>query len=357
MEEALDLWSNILIQSSAPASQELLDLAESIFPLLEIGSDNLRIVLGIVESYIILAPQAMLGDTVRLRILASMANILGVSKRELAGQVTTIVEYMIRAAESLGGSNGVTQLAKDLHECGYSGKVLEGLHDSWSANQTSGPERRYPKTDDPVRTDYFTILARIALADPSVFVNVLSSFGSVEQVWGWLGNEWFRHFDCMANIGHQKLSCLALTRLLELPPPMLQLNLANLQDYFAMWTQVIGEMLSGRDDDGDNLIWLTPEGDEFEGPGDVRKRILGASDAVHTVNTFNFVKERLGNLVAAAGKCFNFTWIFSWSPRLSQQKYLLTIRKEGSTHSKSSGWLMLTKMSWRDFNKLGLTER
>ena len=121
-----------------------------------------------------------------------------------------------------------------------------GLHDAWSANQTVGPDRKYPKADDVVRTDYFTILARIAIADPSVFVTVMSSFGTLSDVWGWLSTEWFRHFDSMANIDRQKLSCLALTRLLELQPPMTPLVLEKLQDYFAMWTQVIGEMLSGK---------------------------------------------------------------------------------------------------------------
>lgn len=301
MEEALDLWSAILAQTTAPASQDVLVLAESAFPLLEIGSDNLRVVLNIVESYILLAPEAMLGDAVRLRILSYMANILGVSKRELAGHVTTIVENMIRAAEALGGQNGVALVAKDLHESGYSDKIFEGLRDAWEANQTIGPERRYPKEDDVVRTDYFTILARIALADPSVFITMLSTIGNVNDVWVWLSSEWFRHFDSMANIDRQKLSCLALTRLLELQPPVTPMILDKLQDYFAMWTTVINEMISGRDDGGDNLIWETNEGNEFEGPEDVRKRLQDGSDPVHTIHTFNFVKQRLGALVSMVG--------------------------------------------------------
>jgi hypothetical protein len=103
MEEALELWSAILAQTPVPASPELLELAECAFPFLEYGSDGLRNALSIVESYILLSPEYMLGDTVRWRVLSHMANILGtVSKRELAGQVTSIVEDMIRAAESLG---------------------------------------------------------------------------------------------------------------------------------------------------------------------------------------------------------------------------------------------------------------
>jgi len=311
LEEALELWSAILDQTPSPASPELIELAESAFPLLEIGSDNLRAVLNIVDAYILLAPEAMLTNNVRLRILSYMANLLGVSKRQLAGQITTIVENMIRVAEALGGPSGVALIAKDLHECGYSEKIFEGLHDAWQANQTIGPDRKYPKVDDVVRTDYFTILARIALADPSVFVTLLSSVGNANGVWGWLSTEWFRHFDSMANIDRQKLSCLALTRMLELPPPTTSLVLEKLQDYFAMWTQVVGEMLAGRDDGGDNLVWLSNEGNEYEGSADVRKRLHSGSDPVHTVRTFDFVKERLGSVVAMVGGEDNFqnTWM------------------------------------------------
>jgi hypothetical protein len=301
MDEALDLWSTILAQTPAPAPSEVVSLAECAFPLLEIGSDTLRTVLNIVESYILLAPEAMLSDGIRLRILSYMANLLGVKKRDMAGQVTTIVETLIRAAESLGGSQGITLVAKDLHECGYTEKIFEGLHDAWEAHQTAGPNRRYPKLDDVVETDYFTILARLALADPNVFVTIMSSVGNADEVWRWLSTEWFRHFDSMANIDRQKLSCLALTRLLELPPPMTPIILERLQDYFAMWTSVVTEMSTGRDDGGDNLIWLTSEGNEYEGPEDVRKRLHSAGDAVHTVHTFNFVKERLQGVVSASG--------------------------------------------------------
>ena len=301
MDEALDLWSAILAQAPSPASPDVLRLAESAFPLLEIGSDNLRIILNIVESYIILAPEAMLGDAARLRILSYMTNLLGVKKRELAGLVTTIVENMIRAAEAFGGSQGVIQITKDLFETGYTEKVFEGIRDAWEAHQTVGPDRKYPKLDDVVETDYFTILARVALADPAIFLAMLSSVGSANEVWSWLSEEWFRHFDSMANIDRQKLSCLALTRLLELSPPVTPMILDKLQDFFAMWTTVISEMITGRDDGGDNLIWASAEENEYEGVEDVRKRLHTASDPVHTVHTLEFVKERLRNVVQVVG--------------------------------------------------------
>ncbi|ESZ98817.1 hypothetical protein SBOR_0786 [Sclerotinia borealis F-4128] len=304
MEEALDLWSQILAQSSSPASPEVLALVDCAFPLLEIGSDNLRMVLNIVNQYILLAPETMLGDATRLRILLHMANLLGVTKRDLAGIVTTTVEDLIRAAEKLGGSNGVTQITKDLHESGYTEKIFSGLHDAWEAHQTTGPDRKYPKLDDVVETDYFTILARIALADPAVFANLLASMdnGNLEHIWKWLSEEWFRHFDSMANIERQKLSCLALTRLLELPPPMTPIILSKLQDFFAMWTSVINEMMAGRDDiGGDNLIWGEQTPYAGESQEDKRKREWKMVDPIHQVNTWEVVKGYLGEVVRVCG--------------------------------------------------------
>jgi hypothetical protein len=306
LEDALDLWSTILTQTSAPASPEVLALADCAFPLLEIGSDNLRIVLTIVESYILLAPEAMLGDAVRIRLVSYMTSLLGVKKRELAGLVTSIVEGTIRAAERLGGAEGVRLVAKDLFEAGIIEKVVAGLRDAWEAHQTIGPDRKYPQLDDVVETDYFTILARLALADPAIFTSILSMVGNASEVWSWLGTEWFQHFDSMANIDRQKLSCLALTRLLELPAPMNVLALEKLQDYFAMWTSVVTEMSTGRDDAGDNLIWGPSEGTESEGPEDARKRIHSSTDPVHSVHTFDFIKERLGQFVNSCGGEENF---------------------------------------------------
>ena len=68
-----------------------------------------------------------------------------------------------------------------------------------------------------------------------------------------------------------------------------------------MWTSVIGEMLHGREDGGDNLVWLSNEGNEFEGPEEIRQRLLAHSDPVHTVHTYEFVKERLAGVVQFCG--------------------------------------------------------
>jgi hypothetical protein len=299
-DETLELWSAILMQSPDSASSELIQLAEDTLPLLEFASENLRMVFTIIESYVNLAPEAMLGDTLRLRLLSHMTEQLS-RKKEVVGLVTTVVETLIRMAEKLGGTNGVAIVVKDLFESGYTEKVMEGLQDAWEAHQTIGVNKRYPKLDDVVETDYFTVLARVAIADPQIFLSLLASVGSPDQVWAWLSTEWFAQFDSMANVERQKLSCLALTRLLELPPPMAPLILSKLQDYFAMWTAVVREMQDGRDDGGDNLVRSGIEGNEWETPEDVRKRLLSSEDPVYKVDTYQFISATLQKVIESCG--------------------------------------------------------
>jgi hypothetical protein len=314
LEEALDLWSHMLQQTPAAKSGPAVELLDSVFPLLEIGSESLTVVLGILESYVILAPAVMLADTMRLRILSYMNNALESVKRDQVGLVISIVENMIREAEILGGTNGVTAVAKDLVESGFIERILTGLHDAWDAHQTTGPGRRYPKISDVVETDYFTIIARLALADPGAFVATISSVGSLDSVWPWLSTEWFLHFDSMANPHRQKLSCLALTRLLELPPPITGLVLHKLQDYFAMWSSVVGELIDGWPEGREALVWSDEnpqERNEWETIEDGRKRFLEHDDAVHNIHALAFAKERLGGLVQNAGgeEAFQRDWL------------------------------------------------
>lgn len=307
LEEALDLWEKILETTSSNVSPDVLSLLDTVYPLLELGSNDLQTALHILDTYCILAPQHMLSDGHRLKTISCMTSLLGMPKRELAGLVTNIVENIIRAAEKFGGSQGVTLIAQDLHNSSYLLLVFSGLRDAWEAHQTFGPEKRYPKLDDIVETDYFTILARLAVAGSGIFFDLLSSLGSFEEVWSWLSTEWFYHIDCMANIERQKLSCLALTCMLDLSPPHLNVILAKLQDYFSMWTQTIGEMIGGSEDFSDCLVWKTDESCENVTTDTVRRRNWARDDIVHKVSLWEFVKEKLAHVVGVCGGETKFT--------------------------------------------------
>ncbi|KAI5467452.1 armadillo-type protein [Mariannaea sp. PMI_226] len=303
IDESLELWNSILMQSTAPLAPEVVDLAGLALPLLEYQSETATQALTAIESYILLAPSAMLEERLRRPILIALSVALESRSRELVRMSTICIEYLIRSAVELGGSAGVSVIIQDMVEIGFMNKVLENLHDAWEAHQTTGPNRKVSKLNTVTEGDYLAILARLALAEPTQFVQMLTSFGPLEQVWGWLSAEWFSHLSSMDQIERQKLFLLGLTRLLEVPSPMQVLVLGKLQEYFDMWTNVVSELQDGVANGSDTLIWSAQdlEPTEYDTPKMVVERQGLAKDPVHTVHAFEFVKMRLQDLIANSG--------------------------------------------------------
>ncbi|KAG7293225.1 hypothetical protein NEMBOFW57_003271 [Staphylotrichum longicolle] len=315
IEESVDLWNTVLTQSSPPLNSDLTQMVQLALPLLEYDSAVANQCLEVVNHYIVLAPQDILSDALRRPTLAALGTTLDSKSREQAQLGAKSIELVIRVAEELGSTQGVSLVVQDLLETGILRTVLEGLHSAWESNQTTGPNRKLSKINTIKETDYFGLLARIALADPSVFVTMLSSFGRpFEQVWSWLATEWFANFDCMGDSERQKLSCLALTRLCELPSPMQDLVLGRLQDYLSMWTSVVTELADDTSDEvlgsQDSLVWTEAGRYEYDTPLDIHEREIAFKDPVHRVVTYEFVRARLGDLVQRVGgeQAFEANW-------------------------------------------------
>ncbi|KAG7105278.1 Importin-11 like protein [Verticillium longisporum] len=302
IDDVLDLWNSILSQSNPPVSTEIVSIAPLLLPILEYSPETAGMALEAVEAYIILAPGAVLEDTLRRPFLTALSGALEVKSREQVNAATRCIEYLIRAAEEYGGANGVSVVIQDMLETGFLKKVLERLHDAWEAHQTTGPNKKSPKLNTVTEGDYFAILARLAYADPTLFANMLASFGDVQQqVWPWLTTEWFFYMESWDRIEHKKLTLLGLTRLTELPNPVQDLALGKLQDYMSLWADTIAELQDGAVDGSDNLVWAEQEGDEWDTPKSIRARELYQSDPLHRVVAKQFVMERVRDLVQRAG--------------------------------------------------------
>ncbi|KAH6634205.1 armadillo-type protein [Chaetomium sp. MPI-SDFR-AT-0129] len=315
IEESVDLWTAVLTQSSPPLHPDLIQMVHLALPLAEYDSAVANQCLGIVKDYILLAPQDILGDSLRRPTLVALAKALDSKSRDQSQLGTKSIELIIRAAEEFGGSQGVSLVVQDLLETNVLRTILEGLHSSWESSQTTGPNRKPSKINTIKETDYFAILARIALADPSLLVSMLSSFGSpIDQVWPWLSNQWFANFDCMGDVEREKLSCLALARLWELPSPVQDLVLGRLQDYLSMWTSVVTELADGTTEGplgaSDSLVWNEVGEYEYDTPRDVAEREFVFKDPVHRVVTYDFVRARLGDMVQRVGgeQAFEENW-------------------------------------------------
>ncbi|AEO70193.1 f3708934-bc0f-40f6-bc3e-24752b3caa16 [Thermothielavioides terrestris] len=315
IEESVDLWKSILTQSLPPLNPDLTQMVQLALPLLEYDSEVAIQCLEIVKDYILLAPQDILRDALRQPTLAALAKTLDSRSRDQSQLGAKSIELVIRVADAFGGAQGVSVVVQDLLEIGVLRAILEGLHSAWESSQTTGPNRKPSKINTVKETDYFALLARIALADPALLVTMLTSFGSpIEQVWSWLSSQWFANFDCMGDIEREKLSCLALTRLWELPNPMQDLVLARLQDYLSMWTSVVTELADGTSGETlggqDSLVWTEVGRYEYDTPLDVHEREFAAKDPVHSVVTYEFVRARLADVVQRVGgeQAFEANW-------------------------------------------------
>ncbi|KAK7745558.1 hypothetical protein SLS53_003058 [Cytospora paraplurivora] len=309
LEDIVDLWRSLIIQSAPPLSAELISLQPLALPLVDNEPHLAEAAYEITKAYIILAPEAVLSDNYRRNTLQALTSPLQSSSRGRGADVLTsyrTIELMFLAASELGGSNGVSFIVQDLLEIGLLPQMLQRIHEDWEHSQLTGPNAAKKEALEwSHKLAYFSILARIALTDPNLLVNVISTVGGdVTQVWPWLSTQWFGSFDSMADAERQKLSCLALTRLCELPAPVHDLCCSKLQDYFTMWTSVVLECHDGNALGEDGLVWETaaalPQSDEAT-PLEKGEAAVVSRDPVHAVRTYAFVQERLQGLVAGAG--------------------------------------------------------
>ena len=323
LDDAMDLWAAILVQTPSSASQDLLGLVQYLYPIYELGSDNLRKSLEITESYILLAPEHMLSDAVRMQLFTSLSSLLGSLKPDANGLVCNLLELVIRAAAKLGGEAAVSQAAADVVHTGVLGKLLEGLRGSWTAHCTTGPLKKEPPVDGIVETDYFAILARLALGSLDGFCRAcqqaapaVDGNNSLETTMKWLLEEWFSHFENVGDPSRKKLMALALTKLLQTNQPFI---LLNLQSLMTVWTDVITELREGAEDTnttGDSLVFsrddIGPPADgTIEAPEDARRREMTYSDDVHTIDLPGFVRQYLQGSIAACGgeQVFQTEWL------------------------------------------------
>ncbi|KUI70808.1 Importin-11 [Cytospora mali] len=316
LEDIVDLWRSLITQSAPPLSPEMISLQPLVLPLIDNEPQLAEAGYEILKAYVILSPEAVLSDNNRRNTLQALASPLQSSGHGRGADVLTsyrTFELMFLAASEIGGSNGVSFIVQDLIEIGLIPMMLQRIHEDWEHSQLTGPNAAKKEALEwSHKLAYFSILARIALADPSLLVNVISTVGGdMAQVWPWLTTQWFGSFDAMADAERQKLSCLALTRLCELPQPVQDLCCSRLQDYFTVWTSVVLECHDGNALGEDGLVWDAPPQSEEATPLENGEAAFTARDPVHAVRTYAFVQERLQGLVQKAGgeAAFRENWV------------------------------------------------
>ena len=309
LEDALDLWGAVLEQTPAPPPTELVSLVQHLFPMFDTGSDVLRKALEITEAYTYLMPLDILANASVL--LGALAALLDNLRREAAGSVTHLVELLIESADQNGGAGTVDALAPSLVSSNFLPSMLASLREAHTAHQTTGPNRKLAPIDGLVENDYLSILARLCLASPSLFISACKA-SSPEPSIEWLVEEWFAQMDSISSPDRKKANCLALTALLETEEAWV---LSYLQNFISLWTDLTIELVTESEDkDGtlrkvDCLVYNAPDDlkpDGPESPAAVRERQLLFADPVHRVDIRDFIRDKLQVAINRSGGMDSF---------------------------------------------------
>ena len=259
LEDALDLWSSLVAQST-DADSDLLNLVQYLFPLYDTASELLRRALEITEQYALLAPNTMLQELARFTsVFKDLIPIKG--KSDTNGLVLHLADILLLLAQNVGGSLAVIQAARIMDETNFLPQVFLGLKSSYDSHQTTGPNKIRTDIDGIVETDYWSVVARIVYADPAAFANILAA--STEQTFveavSWVLTECFDHCESIGSTDKKKLMCLSMTKLLELGPQ--KETFGRLQEFMVLWSVTVDECMEymeGDPEGRDCLIYGDP---------------------------------------------------------------------------------------------------
>lgn len=312
LDDAVDVWKSLMLHSSPPLSSELINLETLALPLFETSAEPvIEDLLQIIKSYIVLAPEAMLVDHIRRPTLTALARCTDpVKKHHEISASSKLIQYIIRTAGEVSGAAGIQVVVQDLFDIGFIQSTMSHLHEAIESRESIKPGAKRSKVTAVMEGEYFDIFSRIAFADPEIFVKILMQAGDLAAVWSWFSSEWFYCFERM-DLDRQKLWCLALTRLCELPQPMQNLVLSKLQDYFVLWTVVVADAQEENANGPDLLVWNECPTSEYDTPFDVaEKNLFIVRDPIHTEHTYTYVLFRLQNLVERTGgeQAFEAEW-------------------------------------------------
>lgn len=357
LEEALDLMLAIIQQTPAEAaSPDLLSLASAILPILDLGTDSLRQSLEICDSLTLLSPSTMLSPAMCPKLLPIFSNYLPTTSsttqaRNQIAQISTVLESLARSTSLVSPDDqqvqraAYTRFLQILVSSSLLTKILAALQESYTYALDPRPARKPPSISGVTETDFYTLLARLAVTFPDLFAEAINAAtppslpapsSTNEQqhqpspAMTFLLPAWLLHFDSIADINRKKLSALALTSMLSSSPTR-ELMRPHFSSLLSLWTDVVTELSDSADPssanapDGDYLAIYTSsivlsqpdEGAQSEETGwgdtaeDKRKRERSKRDPVFTINIRGSVAEAVRGLVVDEGgeEAFKERWL------------------------------------------------
>ncbi|KAF2404071.1 ARM repeat-containing protein [Trichodelitschia bisporula] len=238
LEDALELWTAVIDNAPRVAAAELnlnliTLLKDCLIPALGAESKARHYALKIAEGYLLLIPgELIVEEAFVTELLRSQATGLLELSSDASFEVRQVVSLVLQVAAVSGSEPLVRTVLGAFVDSGFMRTLIAGLHESWTAHQTTGPKAKVSKIQGGIETNLFILLARFIDASPSLFLQIVGS----DDI-GWLFDEWFEHAaEGSMDNSSSRLCARALTRLFELAPPFL---LARLQLLMGLWADTM----------------------------------------------------------------------------------------------------------------------
>ncbi|KAH6938891.1 hypothetical protein HPB50_014678 [Hyalomma asiaticum] len=283
LEDCLDLWWALLANTRS-TSVELLQLAQYLFPLFELGSENMKMCLQVVQAYILLFPKEFL-QTYGDRLLKATTDLVNDLNREGMLFVMRMVELVIRVFPEQGPQLFYPLLVYALEEC------LEGEKASMLTSVC------------------LSIISRVILHCKSCFTKLLQEEAQgkgcdAEEVFGNLLDKWIEKMPLVNPIEREKLLALTLTSILTSNSNAVYERICGI---LLAIVEVLNDVTKC-DNLGaqvDSLVMVdsepTPPNEE-ESEHDRRKIELSRQDPVHTVALRDYLCSQMRSLRESLGE-------------------------------------------------------
>ncbi|KAI9008994.1 armadillo-type protein [Phycomyces nitens] len=303
IDDALDLWWTLL-QSTPYASPQMMELVPVAIELLDFDTENMRKVLKIIESYILLAPEATL-QQYGTGLFGRLASYVGNSKAEVASNIVSTADLALMSVP-------IQMCGDALVQSGLLGSVL----------QTFIQEELYAYA----LMNYMSLFARLAIYDANLVIQFIQMAGqqlkpASTDFLGDLLDSWMDKFDNLSHPRTRKLTCMAFTNMVRTGN---QTVLSRLPAIFPIWTDVLAETA-----DPDSKEALLHNESDMEGDlaqldesvEKTRKSELGRRDLVYTTDLVSMIHQALTECEASHGgsESFHQMYLSSVDPSLLEQ--------------------------------------
>ncbi|OCH87913.1 ARM repeat-containing protein [Obba rivulosa] len=296
-EDALNLWQaslrNTTTLQSSPGEPDLVELFPLAVSVLAENLDLLGKVTHILESYFLLdAPRVlqMYANDLLSGFLKAMHQALPVNVKGML--VSLQLLFQVAPAHLWGAP---------LHTSGLFAHIAKVLMDD--------------KATTMLLTEGVYVLARVAVADNGVFLNLMSATAVLQnipesQIWEGILDQWWTRFDNMSEPRLRKLTAMGIANLVATGRPEVLERLAT--EICNLWLDVFGEIKEAReattsDSAGSSLklFWDEPPTSFFQDSEDTpeydRRRAAYENDPVRTTLLTTFVASCLQQAEIACG--------------------------------------------------------